>query len=89
MAEPGAGGGGRSEAAGLRGSKQPALREILQQQAPGPGEARKPEADPPWAARSRTGIDIQSTDSYSGQAPHTGFWTHVSQISLAAFKRPD
>lgn len=76
-------------AAGLRGSKQPALREILPQQAPGPGEARKPEADPPWAARSRTGIDIQSTDSYSGQVPHSGFWTHVSQISLAAFKRPD
>lgn len=34
------------------------------------------------------GIDIQGTQLIRS-SPQSGFWTHVSQISLAAFKWPD
>lgn len=38
-------------------------------------------------ASSRTAIDIQSTAELSRSSPQSGFWTHVSQISPAAFKQ--
>lgn len=49
----------------------------------GQGRQRLPSPQrPPGQA-----IDIQSTDELSRSSPQSGFWTHVSQISLAAFKQ--
>ena len=53
-------------AAGLRGRGAHELKAASvggDPPATGPRAPGSPDADPPWAVRSRTGIDIQSTDS--------------------------